>query len=390
MRNVNSSTYSRSETSSKIFSQNQPYIMSGQSVITYFHTLAALATFLLWGICLLNGTVKALLIAVWNGRFDNEVALKTNYTGIPLIDYPIALLVAFFFYGTNGQDHDYNLFLVDAYSTLQSAFVWLYIEASRPGSKPKWVEKPMVFGILWQCFGAAISLPLYYALHVSWANQSKTFRAVNADMAKAIPFGFLLGAVAPAIIGMAPTWNGPESRTAEMHQNILFAWQPDPIWVSLIQTGIITALPLFHRTASRENGISTAQKWIGISYILAALSSALGHLYTMGSVLCGPSPIATLRRMYVPFPFSGPAGVTNIFTLGPWLFLQYDLIIIGLSSLSWAYIMLARVSNGKGLSHGALALTMLVGSLTIGPGATVSLALLARERLLPVYAKGQK
>ncbi|KAI0836870.1 hypothetical protein F5Y06DRAFT_272474 [Hypoxylon sp. FL0890] len=364
--------------------------MNGQSVITYFRTLAVVATFLLWGICLLNGTVKALLLAVWNGRFNDEVELKTNYTGLPLIDYPIALLVAFFFYGTNGHDHDYNLFLVDAYSTLQSAFVWLYIEASRPGTKPRWVEKPMVFGILWQCFGAAISLPLYYALHVSWANQSKIFRAADADLTRAIPFGFLLGAVAPAIIGMAPTWNGPESRTAEMHQNILFAWQPDPIWVSLIQTGIITAMSLFRSTVGRNNGTAATQKWVAISYVLAALSSALGHLYTMINVLAKPDPIATLIRMYVPFPFSGPAGVTNIFTYGPWLFLQYDLIIISLSSISWAYIMLARASEGKGLSHGALALLMLVGSLTIGPGATVSLALLARERLLPVYDKGHK
>ncbi|KAI0114569.1 hypothetical protein F4776DRAFT_638043 [Hypoxylon sp. NC0597] len=361
--------------------------MNGQSVITYFRALAVIATFLLWGLCLLNGTVKALLLAVWNGRFNDEVELKTNYTGFPLIDYPIALLIAFFFYGTNGHDHDYNLFLVDAYSTLQSAFVWLYVEASRPGTKPRWVEKPIVFGILWQCFGAAISLPLYYALHVSWANQSKTFRSTNADLARAIPFGFLLGAIVPAIIGMAPTWNGPESRNAETHQNILFAWQPDPIWVSLIQTGIIAAT---RSTVSRDNGTSIAQKWTGISYLLAALSSALGHLYTMGSVLTKPNPIATLTRMYVPFPFSGPAGATDIFTLGPWLFLQYDLIIISLSSLSWAYIMLARASNGKGLSHGSLALIMLVGSLTIGPGATVSLALLAREKLLPVYAKGQK
>ncbi|KAI1136385.1 hypothetical protein F5Y05DRAFT_391157 [Hypoxylon sp. FL0543] len=364
--------------------------MSGQLIITYFRTLAVLATFLLWGICLLNGTVKALLLAVWNGRFNDEVELKTNYTGLPLIDYPIALLVAFFFYGTNGQDHDYNLFLVDAYSTLQSAFVWLYIEASRPGTKPRWVQKPIVFGILWQCFGAAISLPLYYALHVSWANQSKVFRVDKPDMARAIPFGFLLGAVAPAIIGMAPTWNGPESRTAEEHQNILFAWQPDPIWVSLIQTGIITVIPLFHSTVGPGSLINATHKWVRISYLLTAFSSGLGHLYTIANVLTEKSPLATLTRMYVPFPFSGPAGVTNIFAWGPWLFLQYDLIIISLSSLSWAYIILARASDGKSLSHGTLALLMLVGSLTIGPGAIVSLALLARETLLPVYEKQQK
>lgn len=115
--------------------------MNGQPVIIYFRTLAISAILLLWGISLLNGTVKALLLAVWNGKLNDEFDLKTDYTGIPLIDYPIAILVAFFFYGTNGHDEDYQLFLLDAYSTLQSAFVWLYIETARPEHKPKWVER---------------------------------------------------------------------------------------------------------------------------------------------------------------------------------------------------------------------------------------------------------
>ncbi|RYP63226.1 hypothetical protein DL769_007033 [Monosporascus sp. CRB-8-3] len=111
------------------------------STTLYFRSLAVLAIFLLWGICLLNGTVKELLLAVWQGKLNDSVPLKTNYTGIPIIDYPIAVLVAFFFYGTNGHDEGYNLFLVDAYSTLQSAFVWLFVETIRPGKKPKWIAR---------------------------------------------------------------------------------------------------------------------------------------------------------------------------------------------------------------------------------------------------------
>lgn len=112
------------------------------STAVYFRFLAYVAIFLLWGISLLNGTVKVLLLAVWNGQMrEGETALENNYTGIPLLDYPIAVLVAFFFYGTSGYDQGYQLFLLDAYSTLQSAFVWLYVETLRPGNPPKLISR---------------------------------------------------------------------------------------------------------------------------------------------------------------------------------------------------------------------------------------------------------
>ena len=116
--------------------------MDSSNTTLYFRNLLYLAIFLLWGISLVNGTIQALMLAVWNGRFGTAgIALKTDYTGIPLVDYPIALLVAFFFYGTNGYDEGYQLFLFDAYSTLQSAFVWLYVEMLRPGHKSKWINR---------------------------------------------------------------------------------------------------------------------------------------------------------------------------------------------------------------------------------------------------------
>ncbi len=117
--------------------------MGTASSISYFRWLAVIATLLLWGISLLNGTVKALLLAVWTGQLgQGGIALKTDYTGFPPLDYPIALLVAFFFYGTSGYDDGYQLFVLDAYSSLQPAFVWLYVEMLRPGAgNSKWISR---------------------------------------------------------------------------------------------------------------------------------------------------------------------------------------------------------------------------------------------------------
>jgi hypothetical protein len=376
--------------------------MAVTNTTLYFRTLAYIAIFLLWGVSLLNGTVQALLLAVWSGRFGAEgIPLRTNYTGIPILDYPIALLVAFFFYGTNGHDEGYQRFLLDAYSTLQSAFVWLYVETLRPGHQSKWINRyvilvfrearlvssegrPLVFGILWQCVGAAISLPVYYALHLEWVSHTKIVRATKLDKARSIPVAFILGAVIPWLVGMAPTWLGPNV-DAEVHQTILFFWQPDPVWVSGILTAAVsTSTWLFSRSAGGRNDQAKIRWWVRTSYLLAATSSALGHLYVAGRIINSNSEAVAFLRMYVPLQLVGPSGTEyNIFAGGPWLFLQFDFIIISLSSLSWAFLLLRETSLRRKLSTSGLTLCLTAGFLILGPGSTVSLALLAREELLP-------
>jgi hypothetical protein len=107
----------------------------------YFLGLASIAVVLLWGVSFWNETVLALLVASWTGQFEDGTPFETKYTGLVVLDFPISLLVAFFFYGTNGSHPGYQLFLVDAYSTLQSAFVWLYAESYRVHPKPYTVAK---------------------------------------------------------------------------------------------------------------------------------------------------------------------------------------------------------------------------------------------------------
>lgn len=115
--------------------------MLSLSATVYFRILAALAIVSLWGVSLWNGTVEALIVAVWNGHLADGTPLKTDYTGIYLVDFPLSLLVAFFFYGSNGHDPGYQHFLIDAYSTLQSAFVWLYVESARKQNKPASISR---------------------------------------------------------------------------------------------------------------------------------------------------------------------------------------------------------------------------------------------------------
>lgn len=191
--------------------------------------------------------------------------------------------------------------------------------------------------------------------------------------AQSIPFSFALGAIVPVIIGMLPTWIDPARRSPLSQQQILAMWQPDPLWVSLIQQLLVAVL--WRTTTDSKRSYC----WVRSSYLLAAASSALGHLYVMAMIFRSVGTNLDFTRMYVPFLWAGPSQTPDILVRGPWLFLQYDFIIISLSSLSWAYLLVRRFLSGGTLSALSLGLILGSGALTVGPGATVSLALFWRE-----------
>ena len=93
-------------------------------------------------------------------------------------------------------------------------------------------------------------------------------------------------------------------------------------------------------------------------------------------------PALNFARLYLPSISQGPAGVDVATARGSWLFLQFDLIIIALSSLSWAYFLTSGLIANNKSSHVALLMVFALGGVVIGPGATVSLALFWRESVL--------
>ena len=91
--------------------------------------------------------------------------------------------------------------------------------------------------------------------------------------------------------------------------------------------------------------------------------------------------------MYVPFVRTGFAGEADRLLYGPWLFLQFDLIIITIASLSWVYLLLVDMMDTPRISRGMLMLALLTCSVVVGAGATVSMALFWREGLLEQLRK---
>lgn len=110
--------------------------MKTNTTATGYRALAALAFLLLWGFFAFNGALIAMLKGPLTGRLSPDTPLRNSYTGVFVVDYPVSLLVAFFHYGTNGSDEGFQLLVFEGYSTLESAYVWLYAESIRPGSRP--------------------------------------------------------------------------------------------------------------------------------------------------------------------------------------------------------------------------------------------------------------
>ncbi|KAI0466698.1 hypothetical protein F4859DRAFT_288390 [Xylaria cf. heliscus] len=364
--------------------------MKAALIATGYRALAFLSILLLWGFYALNGGLKANLLAPLNGRLNEELTLKNDYTGIFVVDYPITLLVAFFHFATNASDEGFQLFVFEGYSTLQSSFVWMYAEMMRPGNKPWTIATPLFFATLSQILGGAISLPFYYAYHILWIDSAEILRVRDQDAARALPFSFLLGAILPAILGCAPTWAGPESRSPELHQKYLAFFQVDPLWVTLTQT-LMTKFFRWLRSTEGSDLVrapKTAHRWTRASYLLAAASSAMGHIYTAARVYTSTEEGTNLARMRVPYPPEGPTGgLPDALARGTFLYLQFDVPIFELATLVWTFVLLLRTPNQGGQSTLRLAITMLIGYLTIGAGATASLALYVREGLLPEKGK---
>ncbi|KAI1387732.1 uncharacterized protein F4822DRAFT_444330 [Hypoxylon trugodes] len=352
------------------------------SIERCFRFLFYAAVVLLWGASVLNGTIKALLVAAWVGHLENGIPLKTAYTGLFLLDYPLSVLVAFFFHGTSGRDEGYSIFLFDLYITLQLGYLWLYAESIRPGKKPIWVQNPIYIALLWQACGGAVAMPLYFGVYTSWASRIKPAQIMDIHKARALPVTFALGAVAPMLFLMAPTWLGPEVRSPTTQQLIIAVFQPSPILASLL-TSLVSRASAYlsgaqNITPKIESHDNEASSWIQRAYLIGAAASIVGHFYVLTRIFIAvDSNFVNTTRMYLPFPISGPAHVTDVLARGSFLFLKWDNIILGLANLTWALVLLGRTPTI------GIILAFAMWSIALGPGTVVTIVLYLRESRLP-------
>ena len=107
--------------------------MHSRSFELSFLGLSVLGFVLLWLMMGYNGTLIGLLSAAWKGSFADGRPLRTTYIGLPPVDFAIAVLVAFFDPQIDGTDNGTWLFMFNLEALLQTAVLWVLVEAKREG-----------------------------------------------------------------------------------------------------------------------------------------------------------------------------------------------------------------------------------------------------------------
>ncbi len=173
----------------------------------------------------------------------------------------------------------------------------------------------------------------------------------------------------------------------ERQQGFVALFQASPLIFGFIQGVVARLIAARHRSVEV---MDSDQPFVVGAYILAGLSSAAAHLYVLMISLFTHDTAIMFRRVYLPsFVTIDPRAPGKIIE-GTHLFLQLDWVIISLASMLYAYLLLEprldiiarHLKVSSSLNHVAITLLIVMTTVMLGPGATVSFACAAREAVL--------
>ncbi|KAL2802400.1 hypothetical protein BJX63DRAFT_115353 [Aspergillus granulosus] len=323
---------------------------------------------LLWLLMAYNGTLVALLKAAWTGVFADGRPLRSSYTGFFPIDFAIAVLVAFYDSQTDGQDAGTWIFIFNFLIMLQTAGVWVLVEGNRRGVMGHYLTISWLWPLLWNLFGAAIILPLYFSLHIRSMDPVRLDPMISTGRGRSfIPLTTIIGFVPMVAMHLGYVLSADTSR-----QIVTACFPLSPILSVIVEKFIF---PASKKTREREDEVDN----VGKIYLVTGLLCAGFHLYTMAVALFSLASETAFSRMFIPSPSNVVSGNPDILREGGLLFLQYDWWIVNISCAMWIYLLVERSEIVLRVGKGVRALAILVAMLVFGPGATMNAALWARE-----------
>ena len=96
--------------------------------------------YLLWVLMWQNGTIDAMDEAVRNHRFADGTTLKTEYTGVAVIDHALSTLVAFTHHVSTSDNKAAWMLYIDITASIQAAHLWCLVDSSRKDNPSKWLR----------------------------------------------------------------------------------------------------------------------------------------------------------------------------------------------------------------------------------------------------------
>ena len=333
--------------------------------------LASVGFYLLWGIGYQN-------------HFDVHAqgacaagVVRTVYTTFPPVDNfvrsspfarrtransaQLCTLVSFF--NAAGSVPQVGPFLTSFGGILLVPLGILHLEANRPSAPLLVAFSPLFVGTLFQCVGAAVACPLFFAAYLLLA-PPRTPTLPSSRLRTIFPSLFL-AYLLPAALMSDPL----HLLTPAKQQGLSAFWQAFPLWLALVQPLSRLFLPSFLPSSPRAVLSSIA--------VLAAIThwAAIYELYEVA--LATNTPILDVARSIVNIPlhpttYSGTAH----------LFLLFDAVVT-----TFATGLFVVLAPGRKMGVGKMLGGMLGMTVVGGPGAAFLWAWRSREGMADLKGK---
>ncbi|KAI7717532.1 hypothetical protein KC353_g4500 [Hortaea werneckii] len=322
--------------------------------------------------------------------YDN-IQLRKRYTGIEPVDYGLRFLVVAFLPGATGVP-DPGQKLQQAYFLLSffPVVAIMSVEAGRRVNHRTLIYFTSLWALAYQTVGGAIILALYGIAFLTVMAKAEggasrltdpIARGPSNAYAEALLPSLVLGYLLPTGLIYLPydDWS--------LTQASIAAWQPAPLFVNLLLVVFTWAYTdgagdTLHGIVSTSGGLKELKQVYALGFLVAA--AAHWALLT----ICFLASDARLSVQHVLFPdwklFVGesvnptlPEGLLYIF--------QWDFLIIAATMLVLAYMVAldARGTQPQNTSSPGKILGLLcIGSIILGPTATVAAVWYWREGLL--------
>lgn len=253
-------------------------------------------------------------------------------------------------------------------------------------------------GVLWNAAGAGIVLPLYCLWDLTTQISDTTIPSARA---KSLPLAILASSLPFWVMVLPPA----VVYSTDSHQTIMAIFVLSPLICVAVQSALASfisePIPQEIRGAkSGSEGGDNAKFYIKATYLLLALYSAAFHLICIFACIFSSDPSATFSGVYIPNPFNVDHDSPQRLTQAATLFLQYDWVIICLTSVLYSYLLIesfvsspsaATVDEDRFMRTIGLfpfqawlstVITICLVTVMLGPSTVVSLSLWQRERHL--------
>ncbi|KAF2084758.1 hypothetical protein K490DRAFT_59392 [Saccharata proteae CBS 121410] len=357
-----------------------------------------------------NGTFPALGVLV-DSSFPllpgtADAPLQRVFTGLEPLDRQLRVLVAFFWPLVNGADVGASL---QAFHFAGQGIAWwtlVVAEGMREGRRGRWLDSPVILGMAMQNLSAAVTLPIYFLLHLLTrdSNSTPTSLSIPGPDLAVLPLSITLGAILPTIAMSLPS---PTILSHSTHQSLVLLWQFFPILTVIAHKLCLTIFTPFLSPNPNRAPPHSPQKPaqppsptppetkspLRTLYTFALLTATLTHATTLTLTLTPlllpslftPTALASLHpRLFLPLVSAKNTSLAGGLTEGILRFMQWDEAVSAGTAALWGAELYLRDAGARRGAWGLLGVLarLVFWSLVGGPAAAAVAMVWERDELV--------